>query len=84
MTGKERKSRICKEALEEIKVIKPVIHIDLNSESGNAFFVLAIAKKALIKLGKKDEAEEYITRATAGDYQNLLKVTREYCELVEL
>jgi hypothetical protein len=55
---------------------KPVVK--LIGQDGNAFFILATVRKALLKAGLRKEAEEFIQKATAGDYDNLLKVVLEY------
>ena len=39
--------------------------------------------KALKRNRHADKVAEYLRRATSGDYQNLLAVTREYVNLVE-
>ncbi len=55
---------------------KPIVK--LIGQDGNAFFILATVRKALLKAGLKNEAQEFIQKATAGDYDNLLKVVLEY------
>lgn len=52
--------------------------VKLIGENGNAFYILGKVKKALTKAGFKKEAEEYVKKATSGDYDNLLMVTMDY------
>ena len=40
--------------------------------------------KALRRNGHGDKVAEYQRRATSGNYENLLAVTREYVNLVEV
>jgi len=59
---------------------KTNIKVKLVGEDGNAFAILGRVKKALIRGGHPELAEQYIKEATAGDYDNLLHVTMEYVE----
>ena len=47
-------------------------------EDGNAFSILGRVSRALRRAGMPEKAEEYLARATAGDYDHLLAVTLEY------
>jgi len=58
---------------------KPIIK--LVGSDGNAYSIIGKARRALLDAGLKDEAERYMAEATKGDYQNLLKVTMDYCEV---
>lgn len=58
---------------------RPVVK--LIGMDGNAFFILGKVKKALLKAGMKKEADEFIEKATAGDYDNLLRVVMEYVDV---
>jgi len=58
---------------------KPVIR--LVGSDGNAFAIIGKARRALLDAGLKEEADKYMQEATRGDYQNLLKVTMDYCEV---
>ena len=49
--------------------------------SGNAYWILGMTARALKRSGHADKVGEYNRRATAGDYDNLLKVTGEYVDL---
>lgn len=60
---------------------KPVIK--LIGEDGNAFGILAKARRALLNAGADTEyVDKYLNEATAGDYDNLLAVTADYCKVV--
>ena len=53
--------------------------VQLIGEDGNAFAVLGKVRNALREAGASEEVvEDYITRATQGDYNHLLAVTMEY------
>jgi len=61
---------------------KPRPTISLIGEDGNAFNVMGIAAKALKRAGyTKEEVDQYTKEAMAGDYNNLLAVTNEWCEI---
>ena len=57
------------------------IPVDPEGPSGNAYCILAATVGHLRAHGYRDEAARYLSRATAGDYENLLAVTREYVRL---
>ena len=61
---------------------KTNIEVQLTGKDGNAFFILGTVRNALRKAGYKDLAEEYIKEAKKGDYDNLLRVTMEYVEVL--
>lgn len=52
--------------------------VKLVGEDGNAFAILGPVRRALKRAGMQPKAEEYLARATAGDYDHLLAVTLEY------
>ncbi len=52
--------------------------VKLVGEDGNAFSILGRVSQALKRAGMPQKAEEYLARATAGDYHHLLAVTLEY------
>ena len=60
---------------------KTNIKVKLVGEDGNAFAILSVVKKALIKGGFPELADQYIKEATADDYDNLLRVSMEYVEV---
>lgn len=50
-------------------------------ENGNVFSILAICKKALMKAGFLEEANEMTMRVfTADSYVKALAIMQEYCE----
>ena len=52
---------------------------ELVGKDGNAYAIMGSVTKALRRAGfKKNKIDEYIARATSGDYNNLLCVTLEY------
>lgn len=63
---------------------KPNVRIKMNGPMGNAFGVMGLTKRALMAAGADREyCAEYTQKAMAGDYDNLLEVTREYADLEE-
>ena len=55
------------------------ITVNLIGEDGNAFAILANVQKELRKNGvPKDERDQYLSEAMAGDYDNLLRVTMDW------
>ena len=57
---------------------KTDVVVKLIGEDGNAFYILGKVEKALRKAGHADLTEEYLNKATQGDYDALLRVTAEY------
>jgi hypothetical protein len=55
--------------------------VKLIGRDGNAFFILGTVRKALLKEGKKQETQEFMEKATSGDYDNLLRVVMEYVDV---
>lgn len=55
--------------------------VKLIGKDGNAFFILGTVRKALLKNGMEQEAKEFMEKATAGDYDNLLKVVMDYVDV---
>lgn len=55
--------------------------VKLVGRNGNAFAIMGEVKKVLVKEGMKDLVPQFIKEATAGDYNNLLAVVSEYCEI---
>ena len=57
--------------------------IDLNGTQGNAYYILAVARRYSKKLGK--DFDKIQSEMTSGDYENLLKVfEREFGDYVFL
>lgn len=56
--------------------------VKIVGEDGNAFLILAKAKRALKEAGyPKEEIDRYYAEATKGSYDNLLAVTCEWCDV---
>jgi len=61
---------------------KPQPEISLLGADGNAFFILGTAGKAMRQAGWTEmEIKEYHDEAKNGDYDHLLQVTMEYCDV---
>ena len=52
---------------------QPII-IDLTGPDGNAFALMAYAKRFATQIGWKDRGEALINEMMSGDYENLLQV----------
>ncbi len=58
------------------------IKVKLIGEDGNAFYILGKVSKALRRAGyDKQFVDDFITQATAGDYDNLLQVVMTYVDV---
>jgi hypothetical protein len=50
------------------------VTVQLSGSDGNAFAILGAVKKALKQAGATaEEQEQFLTEATSGDYDNLLR-----------
>lgn len=59
------------------------VKVRLIGGSGNAFAVMGKVIRAMRKEGVDEfTVQEYIAEATKGDYDNLLKVTMDYVEVL--
>ena len=68
--------------LDGIAVRKQRTLLSLTGEDGNAFAILARARKAAMVAGwTKEEIDAYTSEATSGDYDKLLTVT---CKMFEV
>lgn len=56
---------------------KPVVKGPVD---GNVFVVMGAVTRALKRAGQADKVKEYREKATAGDYNNLLRVSMEYVD----
>ncbi len=57
--------------------------MDLRGPEGNAFFILGTVRGMLQQLGCDQKyCDEFWAKATAGDYENLLKVVEEYVDVL--
>jgi hypothetical protein len=55
------------------------IDVQLTGQDGNAFFIMASVQRALRRAGaSQNEIGEYVSQATAGDYNQLLSATMEW------
>ena len=53
--------------------------VKLVGQDGNAFSIMGRVKKALMQAGAdKEYIDRYLSKATSGDYDNLLVVSMEY------
>jgi hypothetical protein len=66
-------------AMKMSNMSKPTIR--LIGEDGNAFAILARARKALREAGRENEFDQFMAEATSGDYDHLLRVTMEWFEV---
>lgn len=48
---------------------------------GNAFAIMGYTARALKREGLRDKVDEMHTRATSGDYNNLICVCMEYIDM---
>jgi hypothetical protein len=55
--------------------------VKLIGQDGNAFFILGTVRNALLKEGLKEEAEEFMKKATSSNYDDLLKVVMDYVDV---
>lgn len=52
----------------------PDIHVQLSGEDGNAFSIMARARRAARRAGvPKEDIERFTEEATSGDYDNVLQ-----------
>ena len=59
------------------------VEVQLTGEDGNAFAVMAKAAAAMRKAGvDKKIIDDYYQEATSGDYDNLLRTTMKYVEVI--
>jgi len=59
---------------------KPKPDVRLVGEDGNAMAIMGRVSRALRKTGHtKEEINQYTKEAMSGDYDNLLRVTLEWC-----
>lgn len=59
------------------------VRVPLIGEDGNAFAVMGAVKRALRIAGaSQDEINQYLKDAMSGDYDNLLRTTMDWVEVV--
>ena len=59
------------------------IDVKLIGEDGNAFYILGKVTREMRRNGyTKDEIDQYLKEAKSGDYNNLLRVTMEWVNVI--
>jgi hypothetical protein len=59
------------------------IEVELIGQDGNAFAIMGAVSRELKRAGAtKEERDAYFTEATSGDYDNLLRVTAGWVNIV--
>ena len=59
------------------------VEVQLVGQDGNAFAIMGAVTKAVRQNGyTPDDIDEYKKEAMSGDYDNLLRVTMEWVEVV--
>lgn len=62
--------------------MKPRPRVRLSGENGNAFLIIGRCRSALREAGySKEEVTRFSDAATFGDYDNLLRVCCEWCDV---
>ena len=61
---------------------KTNIEVELVGQDGNAFAIMGAVIKALRRNGYENLVDEYKKEAMSGDYDNLLRVTMDYVEVL--
>jgi hypothetical protein len=60
----------------------PNVTVTLVGQDGNAYAILGRVRRAMTQAGcTPDQVAAYLRDATAGDYDNLLRVTMRYVEV---
>lgn len=61
---------------------RPRVTVKLLGTDGNVFSILGNVTKAMKDAGwEKDEISEYREKAISGDYNHVLSITMEYCDV---
>lgn len=59
------------------------IDVKLIGEDGNAFYILGKVTREMRRNSyTKDEIDQYLKEAKSGDYDNLLRVTMEWVNVI--
>ena len=66
---------------EKNPVTDETVTVEMRGPSGNAWAVMGDVVAALRRAGKASLKDEYMKRATSGDYENLLEVSGEYVHI---
>ena len=69
---------------EKNPVTDETVTVEMSGPSGNAWAVMGNVVAALKRAGKASLKDEYMKRAMSGDYENLLKVSGEYVNIVKI
>ena len=76
-----KKTEMCTEMQSNIKVKKPTVK--LTGEDGNAVVIMAKVELALMDAGyTNQETRKYLDECDAGNYENLLAVTRRWVKVI--
>tara|TARA_R110000824_G_scaffold169965_10_gene347197 strand:+ start:6464 stop:6676 length:213 start_codon:yes stop_codon:yes gene_type:complete len=69
--------------MSELQSVKyPEVQVQLTGNDGNAFAILGNCKKEARRAGlTKDQIDEFMTEAMAGDYDHLLQTCMKYFEV---
>jgi len=59
----------------------PDIAVQLTGRDGNAFAIIGAVSGALRRAGHGEEAKEFVTEATSGDYDNVLRTAMNWVEV---
>lgn len=61
---------------------KTGVTVKLVGRDGNAFSILGATKKAMARANvSKETIDAYMKEAMSGDYDHLLSVTMDYCDV---
>jgi len=59
------------------------VRVPLLCEDGNAFAIMGAVQRAMRKVGaSQNEINQYLDEAMSGDYDNLLRTTMDWVEVV--
>lgn len=62
-----------------------VVTFDRTGQSGNIFYIMGMAIKAMKLEGRMNDAEQMTVRVThSGSYEEALEIIAEYVDLVEV
>jgi hypothetical protein len=65
--------------IKPIALKNPLVEIDLTGADGNAYALLAYAKKLAYQMGLSEEEEKELLREMkAGDYEHLIQVFEQH------
>ncbi|MBS0588322.1 MAG: hypothetical protein E6Q59_08075 [Nitrosomonas sp.] len=55
--------------------------VELTGKDGNAFLILGLVRRAILKSNRPELAENFMREATASDYEHLLSVCMRYVDV---